>query len=448
VESGAEIGKWRLLDKIGHGGNADVWRAEAGGQEVALKVLRSRKRDSEQWQRFRREVAAHAALEDVEGVLPLLEAELPEDPREKGWLAMPLATPLDDWLVGETLEVVVETLVDVADALARLAERGIAHRDVKPANLFRYGGRSVVGDLGLLDLPDADPITGPAGIRGPAHFVAYEIYRGDPDADARSGDVFSLAKTLWVLATGQNFPPPGHQRGDETAEGIAAYTPHRFARELDQVIDRATRLDPATRPPMSEFAADLRAWLRLLEAGPSHAPDLAQAAARLRLAIAPELEAEEQERARVLAYGDAASYMKNKMEPVIAAVQDALPGAYASESPEEIFELFSYPRGMGLPQVIGSYGYGVVVRVRPPLPIGLVSGMYVEALDDGSMNLGAAHIVGRRTIGGQEVTWQDQVSVSIGTLQQNVEIDRLEADLSASLAAAVDRFVELVEAES
>ena len=55
---GEIIGCWKLVNLLDSGGNAEVWRATDGGQEVALKILNQRKVTSEPYQRFRQEIEA------------------------------------------------------------------------------------------------------------------------------------------------------------------------------------------------------------------------------------------------------------------------------------------------------------------------------------------------------------------------------------------------------
>ena len=55
---GEVVGQWELVDQLGQGGNAEVWRASDGAVDVALKILHQRRADSEPYQRFRQEIQA------------------------------------------------------------------------------------------------------------------------------------------------------------------------------------------------------------------------------------------------------------------------------------------------------------------------------------------------------------------------------------------------------
>jgi serine/threonine-protein kinase len=69
---------------------------------------------------------------------------------------MPIATPLDQALSGASVENVVAAIRSISETLSRLKkEHGIGHRDIKPGNLFEIDSQYLVGDFGLVALPDA-----------------------------------------------------------------------------------------------------------------------------------------------------------------------------------------------------------------------------------------------------------------------------------------------------
>ena len=154
---GDQVSPWRLLSYVREGGNAVVWRASGtDGREIALKVLKLPE-GSERYDRFAQEVRVHLeVLRNRMGVLPLLDAHVPVGERidEPPWLAMPLAIPLAEHLgTTPSPSAVVEAGAVIARTLAELLEQhGVSHRDIKPDNLYWYGG-PVVGDFGLVATP-------------------------------------------------------------------------------------------------------------------------------------------------------------------------------------------------------------------------------------------------------------------------------------------------------
>ena len=265
-KTGDQIGQWTLQGQLGEGGNAVVWRAtDTTGREAALKVLKARRTSTESYRRFIREIAFHVEHPRLTGVLPVIDAHLPTAPDrdDPPWLAMPVATPMAKALAVRPLEDVVGAISTVAAALAALEEEhNIGHRDIKPGNLYELDGEWFVGDFGLITDPDADTITNNGRQMGPAHFSAWEMIDHPATADPHPADVFSIGKTLWVLATEQNWPPLGHQQpGSDFA--IASFRPHRNAARLDELIERTTRDLPADRPTKRQVAVDLEVWLKM-----------------------------------------------------------------------------------------------------------------------------------------------------------------------------------------
>jgi hypothetical protein len=137
-----KVGLWVLHERLGEGGNVVVWRgARNPSESLALKVLKEA--GGEPYRRFSAEVSALQRIGDDEGVLAWIEAHLPVAPSKKNpaWLAMPIAQPIADGLAGESLDLVVEAVLTIAETLARLQrDHELAHRDMKPSNLCRRSG--------------------------------------------------------------------------------------------------------------------------------------------------------------------------------------------------------------------------------------------------------------------------------------------------------------------
>ena len=199
IATGAQVGPWTLGDPLGRGGNATVWNAaKDDGSAVALKILNTTKADRESYKRFVQEVGFLRQHSADNGVLPLLDSHLPERPssRDRAWLAMPVATPIRAALDGAPLDLVVTAVAEIAATLARLAVDGIGHRDIKPGNLYRFDGRWLVGDFGLVAAPNMDELTREGQALGPAHFTAYEMILDPVNADPLPADVYSLGLVL------------------------------------------------------------------------------------------------------------------------------------------------------------------------------------------------------------------------------------------------------------
>ena len=263
----SRLGDWTLVKKLGGGGNGFVWKAKhIGGHEAALKVLKfSVGPLSKAYRRFKAEVASLQQLASERGVLPIIEYNLPECPTasDPPWLAMPIATEIGQALGdAASLTDVVVAVCSIAKTLATLHERGFVHRDIKPGNLYCFDGDWCVGDFGLVNYPGRGPLTAPGEKIGPQNFLAPEMLSAtESEEDQRPADVYSLMKTLYVLATGQRWPTPGPHRLDEPSTTVSAYANHPRVAQLDVLLERGTKMAPRSRLTMAEVVSELDAWL-------------------------------------------------------------------------------------------------------------------------------------------------------------------------------------------
>jgi serine/threonine protein kinase len=265
ARAGQRYGQWELIGTkpLGKGGNGEVWRVTgADGRPGAIKILFGVKGKGGRYRlgRFRDEIAFLLAHGDVPGILPLLDSDISEDPAEVSWYVMPVATPIRDALGNDPDPgTVVAIAAGIAETLASLAEEGVAHRDIKPDNLFQLNDRPVVGDFGLVTYPDKDPRTDRGRKLGPLDYMAPEMRRDADTADPQAADVWALAKTLWVLLTGAELPLPGTHRPGEASCSLSARITFRYAAELDLLLEKTTMMDPGQRISMAEMARELRA---------------------------------------------------------------------------------------------------------------------------------------------------------------------------------------------
>ncbi|MFC5959027.1 protein kinase [Streptomyces pratens] len=238
------------------------------GMEGVLKSPRSSKGgkvNNTTRQRFQEEARRMQQLtrDQVTGIVPVLDAD-PNDPPQ--WFVMPKAVKLRAVLSPggrpADLREVVEAIHQVAGTLAVLADRDISHRDIKPDNLLHYQGRPAVADFGIAAWPERPELTAATQKMGPLYFFAPEMRFPEPGAPGYPADVWSLAKSLFVLAKDLKFPPEGThyiQGGEYSlwAQGGEA------AMDLAPVMETATAYEPRDRLTMAAFRDELAAWLKL-----------------------------------------------------------------------------------------------------------------------------------------------------------------------------------------
>ena len=266
-----KLEKYEVLDEIGHGGMATVYRARDSSLDrfVALKVLHPHlQRTSEARARFTREAKSVARLRHPH-ILEIYDYS--GEASDETYIAAELLTgpTLKDFVL-EHKEVPAEIAaciaLQLAEALGAAHAKGIIHRDVKPENVLIHEDRCVkLTDFGIAYMVDTHTFTATGQILGsPGHMAPEQVEGGT--CDARS-DVFSLGTVLYFCATGRlpfigrnphhllklllggEYPDPLRLRPG-IGEGLAG------------IISEALAREPADRyQSAGEMAQDLRAFL-------------------------------------------------------------------------------------------------------------------------------------------------------------------------------------------
>ncbi len=447
-ETPGTLGPWTLHEKLGSGGNATVWRATRAEieQPVAVKVLNAHRAGREPYRRFVREIAFLRSLADPAGVLPLLDAYLPEKPTkdDRPWLAMPIATLIADALAGQPLETVVVALADIAGTLARLADQhALGHRDIKPDNLYELDGRWLVGDFGLIAAPNLDALTRTGRPLGPAHYTAYELIRDPTAADPLPADVYSFGKTLWVLATEQRFPPEGHQAAATRQFSIADLRPHPHAAPLDQLVDRATRIHADQRPTMTEVASDLRAWGEL--AAEPVAVDVTELRTRLLERMSDEFAAEDLLEQRKEFAMAAVRRMNELFAPLNAALKNVHPRAQIDIGPDRFTQnMLSTSKTLNSPDIVFKFQRLSQITSGPDYRIfALRLGRSIELTAEGGLIFRSYVDVGNPKTMGHSFNWHSKKRTApVGSVQAEVMLHDGVTETGCKLTEGLEAFIQ------
>ena len=440
---GEMVGKWVLVDSLGEGGNAEVWRASDGDADVALKILHTHKIDSEPYQRFRQEIQALRQIGSHPCIMPLLDADLPEAPAKAhpAWLAMPIAMPLAESLSQSALPVLVAVVAEIADTLANLHEHlQLHHRDIKPSNLYLLDGSPVISDFGLADLPEADDLTIMGRPLGPKFFLAYEMIVDSKGADPASADVFSLAKTLWVLCMDQRWPPQGEQHASNSAYSIGSIRPHPLAHHLDELIERCTRHEPSKRPSMRQVTEDLRAWLALGEKTPQQSVDLSAMWSRLRETAEPRLRQVNEEATLRLCFQAAVRRLQELLAPLHAEIRQEFPATAFNERPKFVETMFFDT----LKREITNEDIRATILSGPGWdPILLIIGLSVRTRVSGELEFGSMFYLGSiKTMGGHLNSWRsERQRVPCGSILVEERLVALAEEVQGMFPSWLEQFI-------
>ena len=272
--TGTTVASYQLLERVGEGGTATVYRAQHPSRGVcAVKILRAKLRgDRTAVQRFLREAEYGTRVKHA-GVVQTYE--FGEAPGGLHYLAL-------EWADGELLAKFVRrsgpvavTLAasivhQIAEALEAAHAAGIIHRDLKPENII-YDPRTQRArllDFGIArdaDLAPAERLTRTGFFVGTLQYVAPEALSGELVGEA--ADTYSLATIAYFLLTTQL--PYVAKSPRELFHQLLTQPPVplgqarrdlAFPRSVEEAVMHGLNREPRRRPPtVLAFAQELNA---------------------------------------------------------------------------------------------------------------------------------------------------------------------------------------------
>jgi eukaryotic-like serine/threonine-protein kinase len=255
-------GRYKLLDELGTGGMAVVWRArdEVLGRPVAVKLLAGRYSDDPQSRaRIRDEARAAATLShpnicqvydygETSGTgTPYVVMELVNGPTLQQRVSNGKLPP----------RTVFRICGEVAAALAAAHEHGLVHRDIKMANIMVTPAGAKVVDFGIAAA--AGPASPEDMLVGTPAYLAPERLTGDLIVPA--SDVYALGVLLYRLLADESpwsvESTTQMLRAHVYLDPIPLPTTPGVPAAVAELIERCLRKDPASRPSASEVSGTL-----------------------------------------------------------------------------------------------------------------------------------------------------------------------------------------------
>lgn len=270
INIGAVIsGRYEIIEKIGTGGMADVYRAKDHrlNRYVAVKILKNEySEDAKFVTKFRQEAQAIACLShpNIVGVYDVGQEQ------DMHYIVM-------EFVDGITLKKYIEQKgklsvreavgigLQIANGLEAAHANHIIHRDIKPQNiLISKDGTAKVSDFGIAKAASSNTIT--ANAMGSVHYISPEQARGG-FSDEKS-DIYSLGVSMYEMLSG-SLPFTGesavaialaHIQEEATPlDAIDATIPHGLSNIVAKCMQKKTEL---RYPTVMDLIADLKMFLQ------------------------------------------------------------------------------------------------------------------------------------------------------------------------------------------
>lgn len=277
-KKGVVINKqWQLESSIGTGGNATVWKCKSltDNKHYAIKLPKfevNSKESKEKKRRFIDEIDAIQECNRQNDRYPKIF-----DYKHSGeyyFYVMPLCQRIDELSIEPMgIEEKLNLCKDIIEHLVFLhTTMRIAHRDIKPQNILKFKGRYILADFGLAYNHKRDHFTKATTRIGARLTIAPEMERKRVgDVDMYKADIYSLAKTIWIILSG-NFDCFEGQYSNNDKIDLNIVTKVNISKLvntklldytlLNELLVTSTDHEPTRRPDINDFAEKFHYWIK------------------------------------------------------------------------------------------------------------------------------------------------------------------------------------------
>lgn len=201
-----QLQRYEIIEKIGEGGMADVYRAfdKVLKRECAIKILREDLNNNQiALLRFQREADAASKLHHP-NIVQIYDVG---ETNQRNFIVM-------EYVQGRTLKTLIQQrgaiekkeavfiMQQIAEAISVAHEHGVIHRDIKPQNIMiKADGQVKITDFGIAMTQGSVQLTAHDSVMGSVHYMAPECARGEQAS--QQADIYSMGIVFYEMLTGE-----------------------------------------------------------------------------------------------------------------------------------------------------------------------------------------------------------------------------------------------------
>ena len=210
--------------------------------------------------RFKDEITAIEKCSDLDGVIKIIDKQVGSiGLNDKNYYVMPIGSPIVNGVTDLPIDELLSLFRDLCETVRVMHSRNISHRDIKPANILIINGKCVLSDFGLVEYPGKKDVTQFYKSVGPKWTIAPEMKRKASKSDGIKADIYSLAKTFWILISGESTGFDGQYSENQRNKMLNRF-PETYLGPLEKLLRESTDEDPDKRPDITTFINGLDEW--------------------------------------------------------------------------------------------------------------------------------------------------------------------------------------------